>query len=93
MKERKTCSLGDLTTNFETSAEGKIIFSPFFPEGLLLEAGILSRILKKIAIFSVQIGGLAFIRAWVFNRDVMVYVSPTIQKLIILQLILTVWVS
>ena len=34
MTERKTYSFGDLTTNLKTSAEGKIIFSPFFQKGV-----------------------------------------------------------
>ena len=38
------------------TAESKIVFSPFFSNGRLLEAGILPRIVNKITIFSIQIG-------------------------------------
>ena len=51
------------------TAESKIFFSLFFSNGRLLEAGILPRIVNKITIFSVKIGGWAFITAWAFNRN------------------------
>ena len=34
---------------------------------------MLPKIDQKITIFCIQIGGWAFIRAWAFNRDFMVY--------------------
>ena len=47
----------------------------FSSNGRLLEAGFLPRTVNKIAIFSVQIGGWAFIRAWAFNRDFTLHVK------------------
>ena len=46
-----------------------VFFSPFFSSGRLIEAFVLPRNGQNIAIFSVQIGGWAFIRAWASIRD------------------------
>ena len=48
--------------------EGRSFF-PIFSNGRFLEAGLLPKIVIKITIYSDQIGGWAFIRAWSFDRD------------------------
>ena len=45
------------------------VFFSIFSSGRLIEAFVLPRIVQNIAIFSVEIGGWAFIRAWASIRD------------------------
>ena len=49
------------------------VFFSTFSSGRLIEAFVLPRIVQNIAIFSVQIGGWAFIRAWASIRDFTVF--------------------
>ena len=45
------------------------VFFSSLSSGRLIEAFVLPRIVQNIAIFSVEIGGWAFIRAWASIRD------------------------
>ena len=56
------------------------VFLSIFSSGRLIEAFVLPRIVQNIAIFSVEIGGWAFIRAWASIRDFTVYIHELFKK-------------
>ena len=72
-REKKTCSFGDEATNSEANSVRYVRFFSIFSSGRLIEAFVLPRIVQNIAIFSVEIGGWAFIRAWASIRDFTVF--------------------
>ena len=75
-RKKQTCSFWWFNNKFGNILQKvKLYFPDFFSNGHLLAAGTctLPRIVQKIAIFSIQIGGWAFVRAWTFNRDFMVH--------------------
>ena len=75
-REQKTCSFGDKATNSEANSVRCVRFFSIFSSGRLIDAFVLPRIVQNIAIFSVEIGGWAFIRAWASIRDFTVLVIP-----------------
>ena len=56
------------TTDSETYFILGHLYPPIFACGSLLKAGTFPNIVKKKAVFQVQIRGWAFIRAWTFIR-------------------------